>query len=195
MSRKRKTRFGTLIFLIPILLVVALVAFAVVDTTSFQSGTLIVRAQTSSRYYQVEYLNISVSVSGKSGVTPFTISLHQGTYTVSFASERFFQTPQSRTVNVTARQTSFAVGVYDPIPVVVSVNQDKFNTTGIEVLHQATPVIWVNPSAVYEVISSNLTGRLVIAPMQNITYVFQNTGTYPFSVIGASSPELLVTAV
>jgi len=194
-GRKNNPRFGTLLFLIPILLVVALVAYAVIDTTSFQDGTLIVRAQTSARYYQTEYLNLSVSVAGRSGITPFTLSLPQGEYTVSFSSDHWFTTPPPRNVNVTSRESSFAVGVYNPIPVVVTVNSSKFNATSVAVLHQATPMIWLNPSSEYEVISSNLTGRIIIGPMQNATYIFKETGAYAFSFVGGTSAELLVNAV
>jgi hypothetical protein len=194
-GRKKGDRYGTLVFLIPVILVVSLAAYAVFDATLSQDGTLIVRAQTSAKYYPTEYLNVTVSVTGKSGITPFTISLPQGTYTVTFPSERWFTSPASRTVNVTARSDSFVVGVYNPIPVTVSVNQTKFNTTAISVLHKVTPVTWVNPTNNYDVISSALTGRIIIAPMQNYTYVFQESGSYSFSIIGVASYVLQVVSV
>jgi hypothetical protein len=194
-GRKRGDRYGTLVFLIPVVLIVALVAYAVFDATLSQDGTLVVRAQTSAKFYPAEYLNVTVSVAGRSGTTPFTVSLPQGTYTVTFPSQRWFDTPASRTINVTARGDSFAVGIYDPIPVTVSVNQTKFNTTAISVLHKVTPVIWVNPTNDYSVISSSLTGPIVIAPMQNYTYVFQESGTYSFSITGSASHVLQVISV
>jgi hypothetical protein len=194
-GRKRRDRYGTLVFLIPVVLVVALAAYAIFDATLSQDGTLIVTAQTSAKYYPVEYLNVAVSLAGKSGTTPFNITLPQGTYTVTFPSQRWFTSPLSRTVNVTARGDSFVVGVYDPIPVTVSVSQTKFNTTAISVLHKVTPLIWVNPTNGYEVISSTLTGRIIIAPMQNYTYVFQESGSYSFSIVGSASPALQVVSV
>jgi hypothetical protein len=194
-GRKRSDRFGTLLFVIPVVLVVALAAYAVFNATLSQDGVLIVRAQTSSNYYPAEYLNVAVSVAGKSGTTPFNITLPQGTYTVTFPSQRWFTPPASRTINVTARGDSFVVGVYDPIPVTISVNETKFNTTAISVLHKVTPVIWVNPTPQYDVISSTLTGRIIIAPMQNYTYVFQESGSYSFSIIGSASPSLQVVSV
>ena len=194
-GRKKGDRFGTLLFAIPIVLVIAVVAYAVIGTASFANGTLIVRAQTSDRFYPAEYLNVTVIAAGKSGTTPFTLSLPQGTYTVTFPSQRWFTSPPSRTVNVTSGGNSFVVGVYGPIPVPVSVSQSKFNTTKISVLHRVTPVVWINPTSAYDVISSNLTGRIIIAPMQNYTYVFQEPGSFSFTVVGSTSPALQVESV
>ena len=194
-GRRKGSRLGTLLFLIPILLVVALVAYAIIGTTSFKNGTLIVKAQTSTRYYATEFLNVSVSVAGRPGVTPFTLSLSPGTYTVSFPAQRWFTSPQSKTVTVTPGGTAYAVGVYDPIPVSVSVGQSKFNTTSVTVLHKVTPLVWINPSSDYEVITSSLTGRMIIPPMQNDTFVFQYRGTFAFSFVGTPSPELIVTSI
>jgi len=194
-GRGKKSRFGTLVFLIPILLVVALVAFAVIDRISLQNGTLIVEAQTSAKYYPAQALDVPVSVAGKAGTTPYTLTLSAGAYTVNFPTTKWFVAPHSRTVNLTAGGTSYVVGTYSPIPVFVSVDQDHFNTTSIEVLRAITPVTWVNPSSSYEVISSNLTGRLFIPPMQNYTYVFSSQGTFAFSFVGTISHELVVTVV
>jgi len=194
-ARGKRTRFGTLVFLIPILLVAALVAFAVIDTTNLQKGTLIVRAQTSARYYPALALDVPVSISGKAGTTPFNLTLSAGTYTVDFPAQRWFVAPHPRTVNLTAGGTSYVVGTYSPIPVFVSVDQNHFNTTSVEVLRAITPVIWVNPSSNYEVISSSLTGSLFIPPLQNYTYVFRGQGTFTFSFVGVTSHELVVTVI
>ena len=194
-GRRKNNRFGTLLFIVPIVLVAALVAYAIVDTTSFGNGTLIIRAQTSTKYYSALYLNVTVTAAGKSGTTPLTLSLPQGTYTVTFPSQQWFTPPPSRTVNLTSRGDSFVVGVYNPIPVSVSVNQDKFNTTKITVLHRVTPLIWVNPTQNYAVISSDLTGRIIIPPLQNATYVFQNPGSYVFTIVGSTSASLQVSSV
>jgi len=194
-GRGKNRRLGVFLFIIPIILVVALVAYAVIDSTSFRNGTLIVEAQTSAKYYPARALGVPVSVSGKAGTTPYTVTLPAGTYTVTFSSARWFVSPQSRTVNLAGGETSYAVGIYDPIPVVVSVGQGRFNATSIEVMHAITPVVWVNPSSDYEVIFSNQTGRLFVPPLQNYTYVFSSQGKFAFSLVGTSSPELVVTAV
>jgi len=194
-GRGKNRRLGTFLFLIPIILVVALVAYAIIDTTTFQNGTLIVEAQTSSRYYPALTLHFPVSVSGRVGTTPYTVTLSPGTYTVNFQSEHWFTAPQSRTVSLPGGRTSYVIGTYDPIPVIVSVDQDAFNTTSIEVMHGITPVVWVNPSSVYEVIASNLTGRLFVPPLQNYSYVFSGSGKFTFAFVGSSSPDLVVTAV
>ena len=196
MKGKGKNRWlGNLLFLIPLVLVVALVAYAIIDTTSFQNGTLIVEAQTSARYYPAQALHFPVSVSGVAGTTPYTVTLTAGTYTVNFPSEHWFVSPDSRTVSLPAGVTSYVVGTYDPIQVIVSVDQGHFNTSSIQVLHGITPVVWVNPSSNYEVISSDLTGRLSVLPLQNYTYIFSSQGIFTFSFAGTASPSLVVTAV
>jgi hypothetical protein len=183
-----------LLFFIPIVLVLALVAYAIFDTTTFRNGTLVVNAETSNRYYSVRYLNVSVSVSGKPGITPLTLSLSQGTYTVSFASQQWFRSPQSRTVVLGAGQTSYVVGVYDPNPVLIAINQGAFNASKVAVMHGFTPLILINPTPDYQVVSSSFTGRIFIAPFQNYTYIFQTRGTFAFSLVGTHSPELTVTS-
>ena len=178
---KRNRRIGTLLFLIPIILVVAVIAYAVIGTSTFRNGTLTVEGQTSSTYYQSIPLNVSVNVAGAKGVTPFTISLPPGTYVVTYSSAHWFTSPPQRIVNVTGGTHSYAVGTYSPILVHVSINQDKFNATSIEAMHGVTPVVWNNLSTNYEVITSTLTGRIVIPPLANYTYIFQHAGTYYFS--------------
>ena len=195
MKRKKERRIGTLLFLIPILLLSALGAYAIIDATGSHAGTLVVRAQTSTKYYPAEYLNVSAGVAGQSGITPFTLTLTQGTYTVSFSGARGFVTPQQRSVNVTSGVTSYVIGVYDPIPVLVSVGQNRFNTTSVTVLHRVTPLIWTNPTSQSVVITSDLTGQISIPPMHNSTYVFQSQGTFSFSLVGAQSSKLVVTSV
>jgi hypothetical protein len=172
-----------------------LVAYAIIDATHSYSGTLVVRAQTSSKYYPAEYLNVSAFVSGQSRITPFTVTVAQGTYTVSFSGLRWFVTPQQRSVNVTSGVTSYVIGVYDPIPVVVSVGQNKFNSTSVTVLDRITPLIWTNPTSHSVVITSDTTGQISIPPMQNSTYVFQSQGTFSFSLVGSQSPKLVVTSL
>jgi hypothetical protein len=194
-GRGKGGKLGTLLFFVPIVLVLAFVVYAILGTVTFQNGTLVVRAQTTARYYPTQYLNVSVIVSGRSGVTPFSLTLAPGTYGVSFPPQRWYVSPQSKIVNVTGGGTSYVVGVFNPISVPVSVGQGKFNTTSVAVLHKATPLVWINPSSTYEVITSDLTGNIVIPPMQNYTYIFRSTGTFAFSFVGAQSAVLVVTSV
>ena len=195
LQRKRRRRIGTLLFLVPILLLFAFVAYAIIEGEIAYDGTLAIRAQTSSRYYPAEYLNVSAGISGESGITPFSLTLAPGTYTVSFSGARGFFTPADRSVAVIAGLTSYAVGVYNPIPVLVSIGQDKFNTTSATVLDRVTPLIWINPTSQSEVVTSGLTGQILIPPMQNSTYVFPSPGTFSFSLVGTKSPPLVVTSV
>lgn len=195
MKRRKERRIGTLLFLIPILLLSAFFAYTIIRSANSYTGTLVIRAQTSSRYYPAEYLNVSAGVSGQTGITPFRLTLAQGTYIVSFSGERGFVTPPQRTVNVTSGVTAYAIGVYDPIPVLVSVGQDRFNTTSVTVLPGITPLVWTNPTSKSEVITSDLTGQILIPPMQNSSYVFQSQGKFSFSLVGTQSPPLVVTSV
>jgi hypothetical protein len=192
---KKDGRIGTLLFLIPILLVVALVAYALVGTSTFRNGTLTVEAQTSSTYYQSRPLNESVSISGMKGITPFTVSLAQGTYVVTFASASWFSSPPQRVVNVTGGTHSFVVGTYSPIPVHVSVSSNRFNATRIQAMHAVTPVVWENLVNDYTVITSTLTGEVIIPPLQNYTYVFQRTGTFYFSFPSDPTSNIAVEVV
>jgi hypothetical protein len=134
-----------------------------------------------------------VAIGTVSGTTPMTLSLSQGSYTVTFSALAWYTTPPPKYVTVLSGKDSYAVGVYDPIVEYVSVGGGQFNRTSLAVEHGVTPVVWVNPSSEDQIIFSQLTGRVEVPPMQNFTYVFQQKGTFTFSFPLNSSPSLEIT--
>jgi hypothetical protein len=186
-SRRRQGRFGVLAFVVPILVVSAVVVYGVIAAGSSGTGKLIVEAQSSSTYYHIEILHVKVGVSGEpAGETPYNLSIHTGTYTVTFYQVPWFTTPASKAVNVTGGKTSYVVGTYDPVVVFVSVGGGEFNVTSASAFHDVTPLTLVNPSDQYVSIRSALTGTIIIPPLQTYTYVFSAPGAYGFSFL--SSP-------
>ncbi len=182
-----------LLFLIPIILIAAVVSYAIIEAGGSQNGKLIVEAQSSSRYYSPRSLNVDARVNGLTGTTPFNLTLAQGTYTVTFLGQRWYNAPPAKTVNVTAGKSSFVVGTYSPIVDFVSVAGGEFNASATAAMHGVTPVVWVNPTTEYVVIQSTPTGTVAIPPMGNYTFVFQHAGTYGISLPLTSSPNQVVT--
>ena len=191
-GRKRRRRIGTLLFLLPVLLLVALIAYQVFATSTFQTGTLIVEAQSSTKYYSATALSVRVTVGSQAGSTPLTLALTQGVYNVTFSEQKWYITPPEKSVSVSAGKSAYAIGIYNPIVEFVSVSQGQFNTTQLSTKHGVTPVVWVNHSSVYETIDSQVTGRVIIPPLQNFTFVFQTAGTFLFSLPLVSAPSLVV---
>jgi hypothetical protein len=201
-GRKKRGRYGTLLFAVPIVVVVLAVAYQLISVTYFNTGTLVVQAQSSARYYPSVFLNVSASVGALSGSTgtqegqtPLTLSLTQGAYTVSFPTVQWYSAPQSRMVNILAGKTSYAVGVYDPIVKGVAIESNQFNATAISAKHGVTPVVWVNKMNSYAVVQGAPTGTIMIQPMTNYTYVFQTPGKYTITLFGAQAPVLNVSIV
>ncbi len=184
---------GTLLFLIPIIFVSAVVLYAALGGAGATSGTLVVEAQSGSKYSPARALSVSVTVGGRAGVTPFNLTLTQATYIVTFPAVKWYDAPVPREVNVSGGKTSFVIGQYHPIVDVVSVTQDQFNVTNIAALHGVTPVVWVNPTSDYVTLSGSETGVITIPSMQNYTYIFQHAGTYGISIVGSSSTNLIAT--
>ena len=191
--RGKRGRFGTLLFVLPTVLIALVVAYQLISVTYFNTGTLIVEAQSSGRYYQPIDLNVSVSVGIRGGTTPVTLTLTQGTYTAVFTPVPWYSTPQSRTVSVAAGRTSYAIGVYDPVVKGVTIVGGQFNATTISVKHAVTPFILINRMSGYAVIQGSPSGTIIIQPAQNYTNVFQNVGTYSLTLLGTGSPELTVS--
>jgi len=194
-GRKKRGKFGTLLFALPVILFVIIIAYQLILVNYFQSGTMIVEAQSTGKYYRVVGLNVSVNVGTQAGTTPLTLSLTQGSYTVTFPTIQWYSTPQSRTASVVAGRTTYAVGVYDPIVKKVSIEGNQFNATTVSAKHGVTPLIWINKMSGYAVLQGGPTGTIIIQPAQNYTYVFQNAGTYTFALFGTSAPDLTVSVV
>jgi hypothetical protein len=192
-GRRKRRRTGILLFLIPLFVVALAVTYQEIAANLYQTGTLVVRAQSSDRYYHSVGLNVSASVGARSGITPFNLSLTQGTYTVSYEASQWYHSPQPRSVGVIGGKTSYAIGVYDPIVEAVAISQDRFNTTQLTVMHGATPVVWLNQMGGYAVIESGPTGRVIIPPSQNFTFVFPAAGSFAVSMpVVQGAPELTI---
>jgi len=183
-AKKRRNRFGTFAFFIPIILIVAVLAYAIITGTASPMGKLVVSAQSSSRFYSPVGLNVSVTVGTSSGITPFRLSLTAGIYQVTYPSVPWYSTPAAREISVIGGQSSYAVGVYDPLVRVVSIAQSHFNSTSISAMHGVTPVVFVNHMDTSVVLESELTGNVPIPSSQNFTVVFEGPGTFGFTLSG-----------
>jgi hypothetical protein len=180
---KRARRWGRLAFFLPVIAVLAIVAFALLSNQGGQAGTLIVEAQSSSRYYPAVMLSATATVSSSKGTTPFNVSLTAGQHQVTYSSITGYYTPSPRTVTVEGGKTGYSIGVYDPIPKMISITPSGFNQTTISALHGITPVFWVNRSGTYQILQLQPVGKVELQAGQNFTYVFQQAGSFAFSLI------------
>jgi len=183
------------VFLIPVILVCALVVYAIASNMSVQNGTLIVTAQSSNTFYSTQKLAVTATVGSKTGTTPMTLTLPVGVYTVTYSNITWYAPVSPRLVTVTGGQTSYAVAVYDPVVEYVSVAGGHFNQTRLTALHDVTPVVWVNPTSDDQIIYSQSTGKVEIFPGQNYTHIFQQAGTFTFGfpLENSSSLEVVVS--
>jgi len=186
------SRIGKLVFILPAVIIIGLVVYAYVETNA--PGTLVVRAETSDCLQPQTTtsaasctLNLTVTVNGKSGQTPWTQSLSQGVYTVAYPSLQWYYTPSAKSVSVSPGLTSYAVGVYSPVGKVVSVTSSGFNTTSLTIMHGVTPVNFTNPSG--DVVTFQ--GKLPGSPYGDITlqagqtigpFIYKGAGTYTFTI-------------
>ena len=170
----------------------AVVVYAIVSAVGSPNGTLVVEAQSSGK--NSVSLGVSVSINGQKATTPATLTLSQGTYTVTFSAVPWYTTPPARVVLVPTAKTSYVVGTYNPIEEFVSVGGGGFNRTSLSVLHGVTPVVWVNPSTTDQVIYSPPMGKVDIPPMQNFTYVYPQAGTFIVYFPVSASNSMEVTA-
>ncbi len=186
-TRRRKNGLrGTLIFVLPIAVIMGVVLYQTFIGTFYKDGTVSVLAQTTERFFPARALTAEVTVGGQTGTTPCNISVTQGTYTVTFGSLPWYTTPPAREVDVAAGSVAYAVGVYKPIQRVIKISSAGFNTTAVTALNQVTPVTWLNGMGTYAVLNGSPFGRIIIPPNQNYTYVFQSAGSYDFSLLASS---------
>lgn len=181
-SRPRR-RFGSVVFFVPIAVLLALFLVAFVSGATNNAGVLIVRAQSS--HYPYAPLHVSATVGAATGTTPFNLTLAAGSYTVTFSALAWYHTATPRTIEVVGGQTVYAVGLYVPIPVFVSVNQDGFNSTIVRAGHGITPVIWTNTGASVVELKSSLFSVALI-PGQNYTRIFTSQGPVSVVVLGTN---------
>jgi hypothetical protein len=194
-SRKKKRRFGSIVFFAPAILILAVIAYAIGSGTGSPDGSLTVTAQSSDRYYPSVSLTVAVSVSAYSGTTPFALTLLQGPYTVTFGNLQWYNTPTPRVLTIYPGRSSYAVGVYNPKVDFVAISSDQFNVTGISAKQSVTPVVWINKMSTPALIYSSITGTVRILPTQNYTYIFKSTGAFDFSLQSTVSTDLVVQVV
>ena len=187
--RRQKTgrKWGNLIFLLPVIVIAGLVAYQLINVTFFNDGTLNVQALTSDKFYPSESLAVTASVGGQTGTTPFSVSLPQGTYSVTFDRLQWYWTPSPRQAVVPAGSTAYATGVYSPIQRVIMITQDKFNVTEVTAMHDVTPVTWENSMANFTILVGSPFGKIILTPGENYTYVYQNQGSFSFSLSYANA--------
>jgi hypothetical protein len=177
---RQNTLIGKLFFIIPILIIAILVVYAYVNLNS--SATLMVQARTTGG----ALIQVPVTVNGMTGETPWTLSLGQGNYVVTFATIEWYYPPPSRDVSLQAGQTEYAVSTYKPITKVISVTPSSFNSTTVTALHDITPVVWLNRGSSPVVFSGPLIGRTVIPGMENFTYTFPAAGSYVYTSLDSN---------
>jgi hypothetical protein len=178
MKRKSKynSRLGKLFFILPVLIIGTLVVYAYVELSS--PGTLIVRAETSN---QIQ-LNVVASADGKSGETPWTLSITQGNYVVNFTSLQWYYPPASRDVGVLPGQTVYAAATYYPIGRVIRVTPSGFNATVVTALHGVTPVNWTNPTSSLVTFEGPPFQVVPLEPGQTVSYIFPTAGIYDYTI-------------
>jgi hypothetical protein len=187
MSRTKGSKpLGKFLFFIPVAAVLVLVILAIVSLISTQTGTLVVRAESSNRYSPTVQLYPSVAVGANDERSPFNFSLSQGTYTVVYGPLSWYVTPPSRSIVLSGGRTEFAVAVYSPVIRSIAVTQNGFNSTSITAMHGVTPVVWINErnSTVVLEISGV---RATIAPSENYTRVFPSAGRETFDILNSES--------
>lgn len=193
--RQKKVRFGSLAFFIPIILVAALIVWAVLSSTLTQSGTLDVQAFSSGRYYPTSPLKVNVTINGNAGQTPFNETLLQGPYTVVYSGLPGYHVPIPKTIVVHSGSTTFATGIYDPVLVGVAIGASGYNSSKVTVLHAVTPLVWVNTeSQIVTIHGGPLVNAVSIRPGENYTMVIQKPGTYTFGVVTTNYTITVIAA-
>lgn len=198
-SKKNQRRIGTLLFFVPMLIIIGLVVYAFIQVTA--PGTLVVNAlghdsyvNGSSQGSPIQASFTVVDSSGKtvhSGTTEATFSLSSGTYTVTYGSQEWYTTPSDVTIAVPNGMKVYSVGVYQVIPTAVSISQSGFNSTQVSALEAVTPVIWINNSGQLVILSVQ-SAKVPLEPGQNYTRIFQNAGSVAFSEGSVPSGTLQV---
>jgi plastocyanin len=182
---KKHSRLGGLVFFIPTVIILGIVAFGVFSYISTRSGTLEVEAMSSARYEPSVQLHPLVTVNGMSTKSPFNVTLPEGEYTVVFGNMSWYTTPASRSVVVSGGETQFAVGVYDPVVRVISMSSVGFNSTSVTAEHGLTPVIWVNVGENAFTLNIQGLARISLNPGENYTTIFSTQGTFSYSILNS----------
>lgn len=182
--KKRKSRYdprvGKLLFILPAAIIIVLGVYAYVQLNA--PGTLVVQAESKSG----SPLNVVATVNGKSGTTPWSLSLAQGNYQVTFASLNWYYPTQPHDVALEPGTTAYAVAVYDPIGRVVQVTPSGFNTTTVTALHGVTQVNFTNPSSSAVTFKGAPFGNVPLSPGQTLSYTYPGAGTYEYMILSTN---------
>ena len=127
-------------------------------------------------------LSAQASVNGIQIITPSSLALPQGVYTVTFNQLRWYQTPSPRTVSLPAGRTAYALGEYIPALEIIRISSQGFDITNVTAKGGLSPVVWVNTSAQFVVLLGDQFNRVIINPSENFTYIYQTTGEFQFSI-------------
>jgi len=194
-TSRKKRRFGTLLFFIPIVIIGGVIIYGFVQIEFFSSGTLAVSALSYGKYSPQAPLHVKATVNGVTTTTPFNMTLRQGPYTVTFASLQWYKPALPLTRQVRSGGTTFAIGVYVPALAPIAVSPTSFNATSVQVEHGVTPVAWMNTSDQNVLIQGGEPLQILIPPHMNFTEVFQQPGTYVYAISGSQGQTLQIVVV
>ena len=184
-NSKYDPRIGKLLFILPAIIIVVLVAYAYVQLNA--PGTLVVQAEDPS----LAQLQVPFTVNGASHTTPASVSLSQGSYTVTFGTIEWYYPPTAKSVAVTPGQITYSVGSYTPETKFVQVTGAGFNDTSISVFHGLTPVTWINPSSSSVTFSGGPFQQVRVNPGQPFSYTFDTIGSFQVN-IGSTNETLTI---
>ena len=185
---RRHKRIGQLLFFIPVIAITLFFVFGLLSTVyAPRDGIVVVEAVSSGRYAPSVPLQVSVTMGGKSGETPFNVTLPAGTYTVVYGSKQWFFTPDARSVDLVGGTTAYAIGTYRPIVTSIGITQGGFNSTAVKALHGITPVVWINLGTRVVELQIQGVGIFRIQPSSNFTHVFQPQGVFDFFLVNSSA--------
>ena len=188
-KRGQKRRFGSLVFFIPVIILIALVLFGLYQNAENSSGVLVVEAQ--SQYgSSSHFISATATVSGVVHKTPFNLTVSPGSHTVTYNALEWYRSPPPKTVTVIGGGTAYSVGVYVPTQVIVGVDQAGFNSTKVTSKGGITPVVWVNTGTLAVQLESTAFS-VVLSQGQNYTRVFTGSGSLVVSLQGTNSSMTL----
>ncbi len=180
-GRTRKPKWGTLAFVLPIVVVAGAVAYGVLSYSFVQTGNLTVSAYTDSRYFPQRSLTAWASVGPFNETTPYTVSLAQGTYAARFSPLPGFRTPASSQAVVIMGKPTYVTGLYRPYVEAIDYTRNGFSGNNTLIIHNVTPVIWFNTTDVYITLQVQSLGTFGVFPHSNATYVFPTSGSFNFA--------------
>jgi hypothetical protein len=185
-TRKRKRgRLKVVLFFLPIVVIGGAVAFAFVSYfISPNTGTLDVTMVASVYGSPAKTMYGTVRVDGASIQSPANLTLRSGAHTVVFLPVVGYDTPAPKSLNLIPGVVSYADGIYYPVKAVIIVTPNSFNATTVKAIRAVTPVVWVNTSSQIVTLQGAAWNTASIDPGGNFTYVYGQSGSYGFDIVG-----------